>query len=475
MRNLSETETVCCVTQDFEDALAVEVEDMFSIYQTELTDAASDGIPDDVYNAIVLWLNEQNNYYLYRHVLCALDNKQTIGLERAISVDNHTGFNSLNDNIKQTGLLILPKVSGAKTTYVNDTKPIRTLDDLPVRKTANDLIDDINARLNNVYYVLKDELGVYTLRNYVYNPPYMNQQQTSLTIGVSPILNGTLEDVLVYDDNVRENNPAGTEYLYLDIHSVKCPDEILRRIQKCHEIACKHNVDILMFPEMLGIPDLYKLDHIGYNTFLRQLNRASSGTVPKLVIAPSLWEKGSNRVNVYSSSAKLLCNQYKQFPYTHKGRYGKCTEHLLNIPRVINIIHIPGWGRIAIPICFDFLQAKYRHSLVELLKINILLCPSCSMGEYNFLGSIDADSEYGAYSIWLNTCAALDKASNGVAEIVGAVSVPTVSTDSRITRLCPRCAGACENGCLFIISLPLNCMGSSTYEGSTATVDHIFK
>lgn len=228
-----------------------------------------------------------------------------------------------------------------------------------------------------------------------------------------------------------------------------------------------------MCPEMLGVDRLYQEDSCQFNPEIRMLSRVvASDKVPQLIIAPSMWKENRNYVNVYTASGRKLCTQYKQHRYSFPGKDGQCKEDLRGGPKEICLIHVPGWGRVVILICIDFLCADYRNLLVSKLKADLLLCPSFSPGEYNFLQSLDAASEYGAYAVWLNTCSALTKSPTEAPEIIGAACTPTVSSESRIRRFHPQCGGNCKSGCLFTVTLPLNCMGSSSYEGLHATVQH---
>ena len=146
---------------------------------------------------------------------------------------------------------------------------------------------------------------------------------------------------------------------------------------------------------------------------------------------------------------------------------------LIDVPKEVSLIHVPGWGRIAIPICIDFLHPEYRDWLVTTLKADILLCPSYSPGEYNFLQSLDSNAGYGAHVVWLNSCSALRNSDTGAPELVGAACAPSVSSESRIIRFIPECKGDCTTGCLFVATIPLNCMGASFYEERRVQVEHI--
>lgn len=439
----------------------------------ELTGSASvtNGLSSASYCAIMKWCGEHNSYYYLRILLSELDANREFGWEDLFQKDRYDGFKALNDNYAVTGILIMPKVHGAQTTYVSSQEG----EEPGVRRTADKQADSLNNMLNHFYYVRQEDLRNYEVKNYLIRPGLSALSQEVLRVGAAPMLNAPLQDVLSYKDNVRETEADGTQRLYLDHLAVKEPEKILRRFCCGYQAACNAGVHILMYPEMLGTNTLYEMDGYQFNPLLRKLCKdAGRENPPQLILAPSMWSRNHNCVNVYLPTGQKLCTQYKQYRYHFHGKEGMCTERLLDTPREICMIHVPGWGRLVITVCIDYLKPDYRHLLVEKLKANILLCPSFSPGEYSFLQSLDSQSEYGAYTVWLNSCSALTTKNGEVPEMAGAVSVPTVSSQSRVERFVPdKCDGSCQYGCLFVSALPLNCMGTSSYEGARAMVEQV--
>ena len=427
------------------------------------------GIPHDVYAAILAAIDTKGDYLFCKFLLDTLDKSSAIGLEKAINEMHLSGFHSLNTNVEQTGYLILPKVRSAKTSYTQaeiDDEADKT------RKTAEYWNDALNANLRNFYYVHVSDLNGYTLKNYVCNFLALDPTAKELKIGVAPLLNSPLIDVFSIDDSLTDTDEKGYDRLYFEVNGINNTNLVSDRVSAAFKIAESHKLDIIMFPEMFGSNQLYELDQHSFNPFFRRLFKSIQGSVPQLIFAPSCWENNSNRVNVYTSSASLVCTQNKQHPFSLRTSAGRRTERLVDIPKIINILHVPGWGRITIPICIDFLQPGYKDLLVTKLKANFILCPSYSSGEYDFLRELDSHAAYGVYSVWLNSCSALKQPITNE-HIIGAVSTPVVSSESRITRLTPHCEGNCENGCLFIVTLPLDCVGSEPYEGATTQAEQI--
>lgn len=460
------------LTKEAEEALTNEVMLLLNRWKKELNNCVKNRLPSVVYDDIIAWVKSHNNYHSCRTLLCMLDSLPHTGLEENASEVREERFASLNDNVEQTGIIILPKVYRPPTTYIRPASADRS-EEIATRKNANEWADNLNSRLNFIYYICTNELRGYSVANYVCNFAFDDPSVSEIKIGVAPLLNIKLDDVLSYDDNIRHQNESGIECQYFDITGVKVQDMILERVQACFRVACEKNVDILMFPEMLGIEALYNLDGYGFNPALRELSRQTRERVPHLILMPSIWKNNQNFVNVHLSSARKLCSQYKQNKYVFPGKHGKATENLIDVPKEVSLIHVPGWGRIAIPICMDFLHPEYRDWLVTTLKADILLCPSYSPGEYNFLQSLDSNAGYGTHVVWLNSCSALRDSDTGAPELIGAACAPSVSSESRITRFTPECKGDCTNGCLFVATIPLNCMGASFYEERRVQVEHI--
>lgn len=460
------------LTKEAEETLTNEVISLLGRWKNKLNNSAIIGLSSDAYNDIIAWANNHKNYHSYRTLLCTIDSSAYIGLKQEACKKREKKFVSLNDNTEETGILVLPKIHRPPTTYIRPASKDRP-EETVARKNANEWADSLNSRLNNIYYICTNELNGFYVWNYVCDFTFEDPSSNEIKIGVSPILNLKLKQVLSYDDTIRCKNESGMECQYFDVKEVIVQKTILERVQECFKLACEQHVDILMFPEMLGIDDLYNLDCYDFNPVMRELSRQVQGDFPYLTLMPSIWRNNQNYVNVHLSSARRLCTQYKQHKYTFPGSQGNATENLKNIPKEVSLIHVPGWGRIAIPICIDFLHPEYRDWLVTTLKADILLCPSYSPGEYNFLQSLDSNAGYGVHVVWLNSCSALRNSQTGAPELIGAACAPSVSSESRITRFIPECEGACTKGCLFVVTLPLNCMGESFYEERRVQVKHV--
>lgn len=258
-----------------------------------------------------------------------------------------------------------------------------------------------------------------------------------------------MNNLVSVDKRIDEQN----KLQYFEITKYHNPAVLTDNYLKSLQVAKEQDVDVLMGAELLGTPELCEPDEFGFNLRFRD----NDNRAPYLIVTPSLWKDGGNYISVYLRSGKLIGNQYKQNAYEYKTDGKRYREGLKYSPREILLIHVPKWGRIAFPICVDYLVVPYRECLARELKLNLMLCPSYSFGTVQFVNSICSVREFGTRLVWLNSCSAL-KAHCDKAESVGMVSVPVMSVESfddAAIKICTKCNGECFDGCLFTVSIQL--------------------
>lgn len=372
--------------------------------------------------------------------------------------------------------MILPRVQGPQT-----IQKIIGEDGSPEglgrpRLTATTWSDPLNAKLNNFFYVTKDALQGYELENTICEFLLDEAQLETVRIGITPLCSGPIRDTFSYDDNVDGTDASGNECKYSDFIQVKNPDEMNDAFAACYETANENGVGILIGPEMCGTFSMYDEDEQGYNPYFRHLNQMTHGAgTLNLILAPSYWNDQKNKANFYNRPGKKVGEQYKQHRYRFHGKHGDSMENLRNTPKKVCLIHIPGWGRLAVLICIDFLYPAYRKLMAEALQADFLLCPSFSPGSVNFEEALPSVREFGTYTVWINCCSARGTAPGTAPDYVGAVCTPTVSSQSPIVRLKPDCGGICREGCLFIVDIPLNCAGETIHEDKEVKWRHTWK
>lgn len=391
-----------------------------------------------------------NDFILYRSVLCQLD--MLIDINALIKTFNynkiydgkvHKSFNSLNENTSETGVTIIPKVPSLPNTFFVK-KDDSVLD--KEYKDSNYWYDNINEHFNNIICIKNAALNGYVIKNVVIEL-FRDCKRDKIVIGVTPCCNDDLSSIM----DVKQYCNKETGKQHFKINKYYDPKELTDRFLNVLSNAKDNNVDILMGPEMLGSMEMCETDSMGYNPIFRK----KAGNMPHLVITPTVWTEGKNFLSVYLNSGELIGSQYKQnsFEYTDSG---ECFEEdLKNTPKEILLLHIPGWGRIVLPICVDFLVAKYRDILARELKATLMLCPSYSSGIVQFGNASSSVRDFGTRLIWINSCSALKKFTNKP-DTIGLVSVPVTNPsniEQNATPIKPQCNGKCSKNCLFTITI----------------------
>ena len=461
------------LSEDSSDLLIKRVESLLQIKFGEGCFYSHDTLPlsSQVASDIINWCSDNNDYYLFRTLVCRLD--AMININKLIHDYNFNNislkeservFDSLNDNVAESGVLIIPKVLSSQTTY-----PRKDSSGNPKERTgknANYWLDDLNKRLNNIYYVKKDCLNGYHIKNVIYSLPYNKIKGNYINIGLTPICNTPVHDLLDYDDNIVKKDFSGKEFLYFGNVKVKDPKMVENMFLSSYHTACSNDIDIFVGPEMLGTHNLTLTDEYGVNKNYESLNS------PSIILTPTMWEKNSNVLTVFSNEGKIIGRQFKQYRFEFTGKRGACLEDLVSPPKEVLIVHINGVGRMAFPICMDYLHEKYRNFLISTLKVDFIICPSFSFGSSNFERAIDAGAEFGVRCIWLNTCSAIAELFEPP-DYIGLVSMPIISDTSTRTRIKPSCKGSCKKGCLFKIKVPLNCAGESLHNNVNVSIEHL--
>ncbi|MBQ7158338.1 MAG: carbon-nitrogen hydrolase family protein [Treponema sp.] len=214
--------------------------------------------------------------------------------------------------------------------------------------------------------------------------------------------------------------------------------------------AGKKNSDIIIFPEMLGNPEME-----GYiSKKLQTLSSAERELIPSLIILPSYWKDNRNTVSILDKNGSVLCRQGKQNPFRVEQESGNYLEGI-NSSLVVNIFHYEGMGRMAILICKDFLTTKYLEQLMRCFKLTLIIVPSFSTGSYDFRQSSALCAHDDCNVVWINACAAMEKGKESNFENIGYVRKRIARTDDEAQHLrkMPACAGAftgkCTHDCLF--------------------------
>lgn len=350
----------------------------------------------------------------------------------------------LNSNASHTGITLHPKYDVARIYDPIQNKP-RSL-------ATRDAFKELNGLFHHVCYTV-GALGSIPVHVHDIVIPCeyeMGREDGQLRLAYSPLSN----DPKLLNTTKRNVKIPGVGYMAgLHIDSINSSVLLYGRFQNSWREACKNQADIFFGPEMLGSDRLYKEEN-GYNSLIYELAREAQGKAPLLTILPSQWKDGINQAAVVYRTGKVIGVQRKLTPFCDLAAHE--AEALLPQQEwTLLLIHIPGLSRIVIMICADFLEMQHsgmRDLICGELGATLIIVPSYSRGEEDFVKVVSSLQSYGTTVVWGGCCGAV----TGYPRIVGACSIAGVDTLYRFGNEC-HCGNQCDHrGCSFTIDLPLH-------------------
>ena len=361
-----------------------------------------------------------------------------------------TEFESLNSNAQEMGFLILPLVD----TLNEPLEPSERTQDVNRRHFAMDRRPGIQACLSNTFYVDKKELicngRTYRVRHTILARHVFPENKQVLKIAVSPLARGDFLSLAM-----RTEQHGGETQDLVSVEGLKNSAFVHDRIRATVLEAGRQQADILIFPEMLG--DSYSTGSEFFYHDIKKTLAEQGVPLPSLILLPTWWHAQRNELLVRDAGGVLLCRQQKQTRYVFEARDGRqYAEDLQDPEPVIHMVHIPGVGRFAFPICRDFLDTQYIGLLLQTLRATFLLCPSYSPKKTQFDLTAPGARQYGCYTVWCNTCAAIREEPIPPAYI-GIADGPRCAGTPEIL-LKPQCGGDCGDGnspCVFLVEIQM--------------------
>ncbi len=416
----------------------------------------SRGLPRELLEAVKNWEHSKDFQYIFTLVL-KLDRLMPwddIIKSSRFRTSKKSGFHALNDNADKTGLLIIPKVPS-----VNDTYTPSETSEINMSRRQKRWLDEwsygINQDLKNIYYTSSENLKVagviHSVRHWIADNILLSNKEI-LRVGISPLVRDAELDISFYEGDIG----CGNQKLF-SVAGIKNEDRVLKRFKAAYLRACRDGVDIFICPEMLGTERLtgFGSDYSQMIDSFAEEAENEGFSAPSLIICPTFWHNNSNSLCVLNNKSEKICTQEKQFPFIHKENIA--LEDLRGQDRSIQIIHIPGLGRLAFPICIDLLHEDYIKLLVSELHCTFLICPSFSAGETLFELSAAASKPHGCYTVWCNSCTARFMLKNKAPGFTGCVSCP-IPGGENTCYLKPECGWKCggdSDACLFEIDIGL--------------------
>lgn len=372
-------------------------------------------------------------------------------------------ISALNTNYKTTKVQISPKFSVYKKLVLQEEK----------RKNpfANrDSFSFLNGQTQNVSFLFwRQNEKIYNL---IIPPERLQNIDDKFTVAFCPLTDKN--SILKLETKPIEI--SGIQVNGIEVVGVTCPEIIIERFKSDWQTAAEAGADLVMFPEMLGTKDLEEKDkHERYNKVVHSLVydlRKQGGRPPVLTIMPSFWEKGKNSAAIVDYNGRILARQYKYEPYIDQG--GHKVESLSEpLEKDYYIIHVPGVHRIVILICAEFLSIcrHSNHILFEEAGSTMVLVPSYSHGEIDFVRLLPSLKCYGATIIWGNSCGETQED-----RIIGGCSIAGTDTVYRFNKA-SLCGGHCKgkNACVFLVKLPLELSENRELPLNVDFVEHVIK
>ena len=415
--------------------------------------------------AICLWL-EENITYDARSAFEERSYFSVNGLLQFDGVNKIIAIDSMNTNYEETGIQIVPKFEICRHWSDEGTIP----DAVKPNPYANrDVFSGLNGKTKKVSFVNCKEN--FHIHNLILPFRFTPDAEAVLNIAFCPL---TDQDLLKTENvQIKEHNRV---YEGVKVTGVKQPEQLLKRLQDDWRHACNEGkADIVFFPEVLGssLSEEVVQHNRDYNKTIFTIAKEESrkgNKLPILTVLPSFCKDGENKASLLDKNGFIMAKQSKYEPYfnlkNHRKEYLKpCKE------KHYYVIHIPKLHRIAVLICADFLQYDTNDAkkLFSEVGCTLLLVPSYSHGEMDFVNTIQTLKPYGTTVIWGNSCGAVkDK------RVVGGCCVAGFDTVKKFSDCCDCGSGCSDNEkCVFVVSVPLRLAGADQAEVADITVKRI--
>ena len=221
------------------------------------------------------------------------------------------------------------------------------------------------------------------------------EQQGRLRIGYS-FVSGNLH--LETKEYIRD----GVNYFSVDAEMES--ERVQKLVELVLEKAKENQVDILLFPEMIGSAFVNQKTR----DFLRRaLFDADEDSYPAIIVLPSVWKEKVNSAAILTGYGEEVCTQQKQYPYDGPiVPEGVALLEDIEPDKTLYLLHCQGIGRMAIMICKDFLMTEYLNMLLEILRVSLILVPSMTTGEYDFKTNIHSCEHADCCVVQANCCSA---------------------------------------------------------------------
>lgn len=321
-----------------------------------------------------------------------------IGLIKKIdSFDVQYEFDSINSNYLESGIVILPRFKSRwEGTHTEESHIL----DINIFVSSMVIFDT-----KSISWLNEIKIKGHIINPQLFSTTISEENSINTIIGVSPVNKNIKLNVKEIIDSDQDKTKF-FEAMWEEDYNEDLKQNILSIIRELDNAQC----DIVVFPELLGSKEIDEY-------IINALDKTSTKNI-KIIVLPSYYREHDGKV--YNSSTivnwdgEIVFQQDKMFRYSLKDG---ATEYVEK-GKYVHILYMYGIGEIAVLICRSFLEKEIKELLFR-LKIKLILCPSWSSGNLDFINSAMAGAETDCNSAWINTCSAVsnDKGRNPLAII----------------------------------------------------------
>lgn len=360
----------------------------------------------------------------------------------------------LNDNWKEVGVCIIPRfpVSKAETHVASELKE-RSL-------SGRNMLYGINGDLINIgYYPWKKDTP--NVCHVILSDRVLPGEQgfpSKTCITFSPISDGTN---FLQIENKSNTKIGSFNCTGIYVNGINNAELLNTRYAMSWEKACSVSPDVFFAPEMIATDEMVGIENCG-SKYLKPLLKkiAMEGKrPPRLTIMPTYWRNRKNKLLVFDETGGYVGEQLKRIAFVDEKH--NVAEALIIPPESTDVlmIHLKNQQRIAFAICAEYLLGNEEYVsnfLCKKLGATLVLVPSYSKGEQDFLSLISAVKKYGTSVMWGNCCGAVGaKDDEHMERIIGACSYAGADAIHRFGDK-KQCNSSCAetNCCVFCVEIP---------------------
>ena len=336
------------------------------------------------------------------------------------------GHLNTDESLKETGIWINPKfetgfmikdetaqiehqLEKKGSLYSLDTNDYQEDDHERNRRIENrDGLYHLNAKLSHFRFFSTKKNKV-SIRN-VLIWPVIEPTDNTIKIAYSPLL---CEGKFPFDWDPVTIPQKGFLKRGFKINRLKYEDDLIRRFARDLVKASEEGAKIFFAPEMLGSDKMVD-NQAGFAYRICELiekMRKAGIDPPEFIFLPSIWKNRSNLVYVVQKDGKIVGKIAKTVPFVDPIKFGEEDLRQVSKPELL-IIHIKGMVCISAMICAQFLAEDEKNCadvLFRSIGVDLLLVPSYTPGERDFINKIGRFREYGVNVVWGNACKAIEE------------------------------------------------------------------